>query len=1151
MHSNKSERGIALKAVGSDFRFSGAFKMLLLASTASIMASSVAVAADIKGATPGTTSPTQSIGGAGNGWGGSSGGGSYTYDGFPTQGVGGAGQNGLGPSGVNAGGAGGNVGATTISSDVNMIEGGAGQLGTHDHSEGGPSSAGGGGGGGAGVYLQGGEHTTVSGQIIVGGAGGAGGHVHATTSSDYTNVMAGSGGGGGAGAIIDRGTLTNAAGARIVGGAGGQGGSDYNNLPSNYWNWGGSGAGGDGVVVQNGSRFENYGVVQGGQGVDASEFANVKSNGGAGIRVGGNGYVVNAGVVSAGASYGQSSATNAIEINGNNTTLELRNGSNIQGNVVVANGMTNNTLALGGTQNSTFAANEIGTKYQGFDGYKKIGTSTWTLTGTNNQLTPWTIEQGTLSISQNGSLGSAASTLTIDGGTLQTTDAFTLNRDIVLGSNGGRIQQTGGDNTVTGVISGDGKLTKEGNYDLVLTRDNTYTGGTEVISGRVVLGNGGTSGRILGDVALNGGNLAVNRSDDVVLDNLVSGTGSLGQIGSGTTIITADNTYTGRTYINNGTLQIGNGGTTGSIDNSSDVAIAANGTLAFNRSDDITFDREISGTGVVRQIGSNLVNLTGDSSAFNGGTFVESGTLAVNGALGGYLEVQSGANLIGTGTTGITLLQDGATVAPGNGSLGTLNVNGGFGQYAGSTYQAELDPTNGNDLIAVTGAAVLDEGAVLEINKLGNERHDLERRYTILTATEGVTGTYNLVGDTKVSAFYRLEDHYDANSVSIKVNEFRQFQEAAATPNQTAAATGAQSLKHIVDDTPGYEENGRPTNELYRAIAYLPDDQIAQYAFDQISGEIYGSTQAAMLEDSRFVREATSKRLRESLDGSKPADAASVIYDTAFWTHGYGSWSKTDGDGNAADFSRNIGGFFAGVDTAVAENIRIGLLGGYSRSTFKVDDRHSEAKSSNYDLGAYAGGLWNGFGINAGVNYTWHKVETDRTVAFADFYDTLNSDYKANTFQVYGDVSYKFHIEQSVIEPFAGLAYVKLDRDGYNELGGAAALHGSGEKIDTTFSTLGVRGSTSFDLSGVKLTAEGMLGWRHAFDGDLSDVTHAFTGGTDFTVSGVPVAKDVAVIEAGFSTAIDQNISLGVSYVGQFGSGKKENGLRGNLSVKF
>ena len=91
---------------------------------------------------------------------------------------------------------------------------------------------------------------------------------------------------------------------------------------------------------------------------------------------------------------------------------------------------------------------------------------------------------------------------------------------------------------------------------LVLTGANTYSGGTTIASGILQLGNGGTTGSIVGDVTDNG-TLAFNRSDTVTFPGVISGSGSLSQLGSGTTILTADSPYTGGTTVSAGTLVVG------------------------------------------------------------------------------------------------------------------------------------------------------------------------------------------------------------------------------------------------------------------------------------------------------------------------------------------------------------------------------------------------------------------------------------------------------------------------------------------------------------------------------------------------------------------------------------------------------------------
>ena len=116
---------------------------------------------------------------------------------------------------------------------------------------------------------------------------------------------------------------------------------------------------------------------------------------------------------------------------------------------------------------------------------------------------------------------------------------------------------------------------------------------------------------------------------------------------------------------------------------------------------------------------------------------------------------------------------------------------------------------------------------------------------------------------------------------------------------------------------------------------------------------------------------------------------------------------------------------------------------------------------------------------------------------------------------MFGELAYKADAGRFKFEPFANLAYVSVHTDGFTETGGAAALTSAGSTTDATFTTLGLRGSTDFALGGINATARGMLGWRHAFGDVTPTSSFAFAGGDTFTIAGVPIARDAAVIEAG------------------------------------
>ncbi|MDT4848096.1 Extracellular serine protease [compost metagenome] len=376
---------------------------------------------------------------------------------------------------------------------------------------------------------------------------------------------------------------------------------------------------------------------------------------------------------------------------------------------------------------------------------------------------------------------------------------------------------------------------------------------------------------------------------------------------------------------------------------------------------------------------------------------------------------------------------------------------------------------------------------------------------------------------------------------------------AAATRNQRASAGAIDSI--------GIARG----HGVYDAIAQMPDDQeLLRSSFDQLSGEIHASAKTVLLQDSRYVRDAVGERLR-SAAGAVGASFAPVLASAgngqqlapatangpASWIQGMGSWSQIDSDGNAARVKSSSGGFLMGVDTPVSNAWRLGLMAGYSRTDFDAQGRASSGDSDNYHLGAYGGGQWGALGLRGGVAYSWHDIATRRSVATPSFSDRLKASYDGSTAQVFADLSYRIDTPSAAFEPFANVAYVNLRTDGYTESGGAAALHAKGQTTDTTFTTLGSRISSRFDLAGAQAAARGSLGWRHAF-GDVRPVAaQAFSAGESFTVAGVPIAKDSAVIEAGLDVQITSKAAFGLSYQGQLASSAQDHGVKASLNIRF
>lgn len=261
--------------------------------------------------------------------------------------------------------------------------------------------------------------------------------------------------------------------------------------------------------------------------------------------------------------------------------------------------------------------------------------------------------------------------------------------------------------TNIGSITGYGSLEQNGTGTTVLTSDNSYAGTTTINAGTLQVGTGAAAGTLGSGAVTNNSSLIFNRSDSYTYGGVISGSGTLQQNGSGTTVLTGANTYTGLTTINAGTLQLGNGGTSGSLLGD----IVNNGMLAINRSDSVTLSDFISGTGGLQQNGTGSTILTGNNS-YKGSTTVSSGSLIVNGdqsAATGATTVASGAKLGGTGTLGgnVTIASDGI-LTPGstNGTGGTLTIKGNLALNDTSSLRYTFGSVNGvsqNSLTNVGG----------------------------------------------------------------------------------------------------------------------------------------------------------------------------------------------------------------------------------------------------------------------------------------------------------------------------------------------------------------------------------------------------------------------------------------------------------------
>ncbi len=396
------------------------------------------------------------------------------------------------------------------------------------------------------------------------------------------------------------------------------------------------------------------------------------------------------------------------------TTLSLTGSNTVRGGILVtpaaganASAITGGTL-VGSNGSLTLAQNNpdgdlsIGAVIADggvVSGLTKTGAGRVVVSAANTYTGTTNLYGGTLQLGSGGAAGSLAPASAITG-LAGATLAFNRSNSVVQGTD------------FASSIGGAINLAQIGSGTLTLAGNNSYTGSTSITAGTLQVGSGGTAGSIAFSSAITGSagtTLAFNRSDNYggVYTMPISGGLGLTHAGSGTLALVNAYDYTGTTSVNAGTLQIGSGGTVGSIATASPITGLAGATLAFNRSNSVVqgtdFAATIGGAINVAQAGSGTLVLSGNNT-YSGTTSVVQGTLRAERATGG-LPTGGAVTLSSTsGRVNLAIDNVGATGTLSQ-SVGPLSFGAGVGTVSLVQTAAQDLRLTSSGISAAAGAA--------------------------------------------------------------------------------------------------------------------------------------------------------------------------------------------------------------------------------------------------------------------------------------------------------------------------------------------------------------------------------------------------------------------------------------------------------------
>jgi T5SS/PEP-CTERM-associated repeat protein len=809
--------------------------------------------------------------------------------------------------------------------------------------------------------------------------------------------------------------------------------------------------------------------------------------------------------------YIASAGNNAMVVTGSGTTWQ--SGAILLGSVVDAGpGSGTGTLAVtSGAHVSASGSVDIGYSPDGGSGVKDsitVDGGGSKLTTTSNVRVGYygtgalTVSNGALVSDVEGDIGYSSTNVAAAGAIFSgaTTPTNSVGSVLVTGAGSMWTNTTliVGDNATVASFPGTGTGTSTGTL--------TISDGGEVSSTNAIIvgANAGATGTInIGAAAgqspvapgtisapaiqfgAGGGTIVFNHSStDYVFGTAIQGAGSV-DVESGTTVLTATNTYTGATNINGGTLNVA-----GTITGSSGVTVNSGGTL--------------DGMG---SVGATTIN--------DGGTFMPgNGTPGSSMTVAGSLALQSGA---------LFLVQINPATASfanvtGNAYLGGATVGAIFAAGSYVSKQYTLVQATG-DVSGTFNPAVVNTD--LPSNFHTTLSYDTHDAYLNLALNFGIPGGL----------------HGNQQNVGNALTNF--FNATGGIPIVFGALTPAALTQASGEIATGSQQATFDAMNMFMGV--MTDPFIGGRGDGATAGsdmtpfaEEFDAANAYAAAHSRSERDAYAAIYRKA-----PAMVAPFSPSWSVWTAGYGGSQTTDGSlalgSNTATSS--VYGTAVGADYRISPFTIAGFALAGGGTNFSVANGGT-GRSDLFQAGAFIRHTVGPAYISAALAYGWQDITTDRTVTIAGV-DQLRAEFNANAFSGRVEGGYRFVTPWMGVTPYAAGQFTTFDLPAYAEqaLSGANtfALAYGAKSVTDTRSELGIRTDKSYAMQDAILTLRGRLAWAHDYDPDRSiAATFQTLPGASFVVNGAAQASDSALTTASAELKWRNGFSLAATFEGEF-----------------
>ena len=570
-----------------------------------------------------------------------------------------------------------------------------------------------------------------------------------------------------------------------------------------------------------------------------------------------------------------------------------------------------------------------------------------------------------------------------------------------------------------------------------------------------------------------------------------------------------------------------------------DITAGANATTVNFNGNVFTTAFNLSGTGTVNFNGNLNQGIVAASTNFANDGFINVGAntlfnsaITTNTANTGTLTLNGGSSVIGAigGANGLKRIN----VAGGNVSvngaiqarqfdldINTLNIVGALTTNSAGVINTTFASNSVFGKIVVNGNSAIDAGGVTVIPTVTGALTN-GTTYRIVEAPSGTNNALvSVINNNPRYTFAGLPT--TLGNVDIVLTDIAPLATLVTAPV-------ALALAPILDVNAPVNTDLRIIQD---AIAVLPNTFEINNALQQLAPSntnlaapwIAGQA-TRMFEDQWMARfdeiqnhccdNCDVAKQPNELNAQECGDRKQV---SNWWGKANGSVGSQESRQGMSGFETEAAGLMVGYDVPLNNQMRLGLGGGYTKSS--IDDNYSPANTEidSYQATGYFEYAPQPWFMRAAITAGVDRYDSSRNINFPGINREVNADYRGKQYSGLVAIGKHFYYNETTLTPLASLQATHIKVDSFNEKGGGDVnLNVENQDYDFLQSSLGVKVERVIKTSNGAISPEAHVRWLHDFNSTTMKQTASFAGGgNSFNTQGFKQDRDLYNVGAGFT----------------------------------